>query len=104
MRGEGLVWHGWRIGAAAEGWHAPQGPRTNSPAHRLPPVQGTHTAMKSGMLAAEAAFNAMTSQPAGRPLDLSAYETAFKSSWVSEIFCKMRKDAAWEAVRFGRAK
>jgi len=60
------------------------GPTNTFAAYRLPPVQGTHTAMKSGMLAAEAAFNAMTSQPAGRPLDLSAYETSFKSSWVSE--------------------
>ena len=39
--------------------------------------------MKSGMLAAEAAFNAMTSQPAGQPLDLSGYEKSFRSSWVS---------------------
>lgn len=45
-------------------------------------LQGTHTAMKSGMLAAEAAFNAMDSQPAGAPLDLSAYETNLRHSWV----------------------
>ena len=44
--------------------------------------QGTHTAMKSGMLAAEAAFNAMTSQPGGKPLDLSDYEKSLKNSWV----------------------
>ena len=49
----------------------------------LVPVQGTHTAMKSGMLAAEAAFAAMTSQPASAPLDLSAYETNLRQSWVS---------------------
>ena len=39
--------------------------------------------MKSGMLAAEAAYTALTSQPAGRPLDLSAYEKSVRSSWVS---------------------
>jgi flavin-dependent dehydrogenase len=39
--------------------------------------------MKSGMLAAEAAFAAMTSQPASAPLDLSAYETNLRLSWVS---------------------
>lgn len=44
--------------------------------------QGTHTAMKSGMLAAEAAHAAMAAQPAGAPLDLSAYEAAVRSSWV----------------------
>lgn len=49
-------------------------------------LQGTHTAMKSGMLAAEAAFNAMTSQTAGKPLDLSDYEKSVKNSWVS-LFC-----------------
>lgn len=38
--------------------------------------------MKSGMLAAEAAFGAITSQPAGRPLDLSAYESSLRNSWV----------------------
>ncbi|KAI7846048.1 hypothetical protein COHA_000414 [Chlorella ohadii] len=56
----------------------------------VPKIKGTHTAMKSGMLAAEAAFNAMTSQPAGRPLDLSAYETAFKSSWVDQELFRER--------------
>ncbi|KAL4450143.1 hypothetical protein ABPG77_010812 [Micractinium sp. CCAP 211/92] len=48
----------------------------------VPKIKGTHTAMKSGMLAAEAAFGAITSQPAGRPLDLSAYESSLRNSWV----------------------
>lgn len=48
----------------------------------VPKIKGTHTAMKSGMLAAEAAFNAMDSQPAGAPLDLSAYETNLRHSWI----------------------
>lgn len=48
--------------------------------------QGTHTAMKSGMLAAEAAFTELTSTSEGStaPADLAAYEDALKSSWVWE--------------------
>ena len=43
-------------------------------------MKGIHTAMKSGMLAAEAAFEAVT---AGRGNDvLAAYPQAFKSSWL----------------------
>lgn len=48
----------------------------------VPKIKGTHTAMKSGMLAAEAAHAAITSQPAGKPLDLSAYETGVRQSWI----------------------
>lgn len=47
--------------------------------------QGTHTAMKSGMLAAEAAFDALTeTAPSSAPADLAPYEAALKSSWVWE--------------------
>ena len=56
----------------------------SSPSHPL--VQGTHTAMKSGMLAAEAAFAALAAAPAGAraaaPVDLSSYEDALRASWV----------------------
>jgi len=45
-------------------------------------LQGTHTAIKSGMLAAEAAFNALTNQDSISPADLSAYEEDLKASWV----------------------
>ncbi len=46
----------------------------------VPRIKGTHTAMKTGMMAAEAAFDAIR---AGREHDeLSAYGTAYKSSWV----------------------
>ncbi|KAI3438297.1 hypothetical protein D9Q98_000731 [Chlorella vulgaris] len=50
----------------------------------VPKIKGTHTSMKSGMLAAEAAFNAMVKAPAGSraPLDLSAYGTSLRNSWV----------------------
>ncbi len=46
----------------------------------MPKIKGTHTAMKSAMLAAEAAFEALG---AGRARDgLESYETAFRESWV----------------------
>ncbi|MBI1252305.1 MAG: NAD(P)-binding protein [Alphaproteobacteria bacterium] len=45
----------------------------------VPRIKGTHNAMKSGMLAAEAVAEAIT---AGRQRDaLSAYESAFRASW-----------------------
>ncbi len=48
----------------------------------VPRIKGTHTAMKSGMMAAEAAFGAVT---AGRTSDeLSAYTEAYQSSWVEK--------------------
>lgn len=46
-------------------------------------IKGTHNAMKSGMLAAEAAYDALTqSTDASKPTDMSAYATAFQNSWV----------------------
>ena len=46
----------------------------------VPRIKGSHTAMKTGMLAAEAAFAAVQ---AGRANDeLTAYQTAYDSSWV----------------------
>ncbi|MES2088749.1 MAG: electron transfer flavoprotein-ubiquinone oxidoreductase [Pseudomonadota bacterium] len=45
-------------------------------------IKGSHAAMKSGMLAAEATFEAVTS---GRQYDeLSAYPAAFEKSWLHE--------------------
>ena len=38
--------------------------------------------MKSGMLAAEAAFNALTKPDSTSPADLSAYEEDLRASWV----------------------
>src|SRR5882757_10800724 len=47
----------------------------------VPKIKGSHNAMKSGMLATEAAFDALG---AGREGDeLTAYQTAFDSSWVA---------------------
>jgi electron-transferring-flavoprotein dehydrogenase len=46
-----------------------------------PKIKGTHTAMKSGMLAAEAAFAAL-GQGDNAPAELTAYAEAFDRSWV----------------------
>lgn len=48
----------------------------------VPRIKGTHTAMKTGMMAAEAAFEAIV---AGRESDeLTAYGAAYDDSWVKE--------------------
>ncbi|KZT22901.1 hypothetical protein NEOLEDRAFT_1180484 [Neolentinus lepideus HHB14362 ss-1] len=44
----------------------------------VPKIKGTHNAMKSGMLAAEAAFASLSSAPA----DMQPYEAALRASWV----------------------
>ena len=46
----------------------------------VPRIKGTHTAMKSGMLAAEAAFEAIAADRTSDALD--AYESALHSSWI----------------------
>jgi electron-transferring-flavoprotein dehydrogenase len=46
----------------------------------VPRIKGSHNAMKTGMLAAEAAFAALGAGRAGD--ELSEYETAYRSSWV----------------------
>ena len=45
-----------------------------------PKIKGTHTAMKSGMLAAEAAFAALSEDRGGD--ELTDYSAAFDKSWV----------------------
>eukprot|EP00887_Chlorella_sp_A99_P007481 scaffold2.g7481.t1 len=62
------------------------------PKSALQPRWGTHTAMKSGMLAAEATHAALAAVPAGgrRPLDLSSYEAALQKSWVHEELHRAR--------------
>jgi electron-transferring-flavoprotein dehydrogenase len=48
----------------------------------VPRIKGSHTAMKSGMLAAEAAFEAIS---AGRSNDeLDSYEPALRKSWIAD--------------------
>ncbi|THH15538.1 hypothetical protein EW146_g4953 [Bondarzewia mesenterica] len=54
-------------------------------------IKGTHNAMKTGMLAAEAAYDAVAaSENSEAPSDMSAYETAFKKSWVYEDLHEVR--------------
>jgi electron-transferring-flavoprotein dehydrogenase len=56
-------------------------------------IKGTHSAIKTGMLAAEAAFEAVT---AGRQQDeLSAYPQAFEASWLYTELNKSRNFKSW---------
>ena len=54
----------------------------------VPKIKGTHTAMKSGMLAAENIFKMFKQVDAnGKLADTNTYEQALKSSWVwSELY------------------
>lgn len=61
----------------------------------VPKIKGTHTAMKSGMLAAESAFEAIQGNPeaeagAESPLDISSYQTAIDNSWVMKELKEVR--------------
>ncbi|PNY08609.1 electron transfer flavoprotein-ubiquinone oxidoreductase mitochondrial-like [Trifolium pratense] len=51
----------------------------------VPKIKGTHTAMKSGMLAAEAAFGAVN-----EGLDMNTYWDALRNSWIWEELYKAR--------------
>jgi electron-transferring-flavoprotein dehydrogenase len=56
-------------------------------------IKGSHAALKSGMLCAEAAFAALQ---AGRSHDeLSAYPEAFKTSWLFEELDRSRNFKQW---------
>ena len=56
-------------------------------------IKGSHTAMKTGMLAAEAAYDALTH---GRQHDvLTAYPEAFRASWLFEELDKSRNFKQW---------
>ena len=56
-------------------------------------IKGSHAAIKTGMLAAEAAFDAIA---AGRQHDeLSAYPKAFEASWLYTELNKSRNFKAW---------
>ena len=54
----------------------------------LPRIKGSHNAMKTGMLAAEAAFDAIAN---GRQSDeLVEYQSAYNNSWVAKELKKVR--------------
>ena len=56
-------------------------------------IKGSHAAIKTGMLAAEAAYEALT---AGRQHDeLTAYPEAFEKSWLHKELNKARNFKAW---------
>ena len=66
----------------------------------MPRIKGTHTAMKSGMLAAEAIAAAIVT---GREKDaLAEYETALRSSWIADEL-KLVRNAQPLVSRFGGA-
>ena len=56
-------------------------------------IKGSHAAIKSGMLAAEAAFAAVTGGRAGDALD--AYPQAFRESWLYDELHKARNFKPW---------
>ena len=56
-------------------------------------IKGSHTAMKSGMLAADAAFDAIAHDRAHD--ELSAYATSFKQSWLHEELHVARNFKPW---------
>lgn len=55
----------------------------------LPRIKGSHNAMKTGMLAAEAAFTALKAGATGGD-ELAAYPEAFKASWSFKDLWKVR--------------
>ena len=57
----------------------------------VPKIKGSHTAMKSGMLAAQAAFDAVQADPQGRGAPvLDAYPKLVKESWIHQELHKVR--------------
>ncbi|MFT5486529.1 MAG: electron-transferring-flavoprotein dehydrogenase [Paracoccaceae bacterium] len=54
----------------------------------VPKIKGSHTAMKSGMLAAETVFGVVTGE--GESTDTSAYEAAIKASWIWDELYRVR--------------
>ena len=53
----------------------------------VPKIKGTHTAMKSGMLAAEAVAEALAGDA---PAELAGYEEKLRASWVWEELSRVR--------------
>ncbi|KAG6819548.1 hypothetical protein H0H93_010794 [Arthromyces matolae] len=53
-------------------------------------IKGTHNAMKSGMLAAEAAYDAVQTTEEGKSSDMSNYEEELRKSWVWEDLKEVR--------------
>ncbi|QIG80343.1 electron transfer flavoprotein-ubiquinone oxidoreductase [Stakelama tenebrarum] len=64
----------------------------------VPRIKGTHTSMKSGMMAAEAAFEAVKADR--RSDELTAYPDAYESSWVYKEL-KLVRNTAPLVKKFG---
>lgn len=64
----------------------------------VPRIKGTHTAMKSGMLCAEAAFEAISADRSADRLD--SYPEALRSSWVAKEL-KLVRNAQPAVSRWG---
>jgi electron-transferring-flavoprotein dehydrogenase len=64
----------------------------------VPRIKGSHTAMKSGMLAAEAAFDALGADRTSDTLD--SYPAALHSSWIAKEL-KMVRNAQPAVARWG---
>ena len=64
----------------------------------VPRIKGSHTAMKSGMLAAESAFAAIVADRSGD--ELEAYEEALRGSWVADEL-KLVRNVEPMVARFG---
>lgn len=58
-----------------------------------PRIKGSHSAIKTGMMAAEAAFDALASQR--QHDELSAYPQAFKKSWLYKELSQARNWKQW---------
>ena len=57
----------------------------------MPKVKGTHNAMKSGMIAAEAIFEALTKEEnSGKAVEPVDYEKNLKNSWVWKELMEVR--------------
>jgi electron-transferring-flavoprotein dehydrogenase len=56
-------------------------------------IKGSHAAIKTGMLAAEAAYEAITAGRAGD--ELTAYPAAFEKSWLFDELHKSRNFKTW---------
>jgi electron-transferring-flavoprotein dehydrogenase len=66
----------------------------------VPRIKGSHTAMKSGMLAAEAAFAAIVADRSGDLLD--SYEPSVRESWIAAEL-RMVRNVEPLVARFGGA-
>ncbi|MEQ6289514.1 electron transfer flavoprotein-ubiquinone oxidoreductase [Vogesella sp. GCM10023246] len=56
----------------------------------VPKIKGTHTAMKSGMLAAEAVFALFAANPEAQGAEAVGYTAAFKQSWLHDELHSVR--------------